>query len=137
MRGCSSIPPKNQVITIAVGNISYLGTIGNWIKDRLQAKSIDCAFIEIPQENILSLLNEASSERRLNTDSIDSYDYSDDDVLNTLLDASEEDGGGANFGLDFDDSDEEELEQEVLDLSAEMLGNKIQHQYVGAMGTLN
>ena len=59
-----SLPPENQKITIAVANISYLGTIGNWIKDRVKVKGYSCIFIELPQEEIENLLDEASIERK-------------------------------------------------------------------------
>ncbi len=122
-----ALPPNNQILTIAVGNISYLGTIGNWIKNRIQSKGLDCVFIEISPAEIQSILDEASLERKYNSESIENYDFSDDAVLNSLLDASEEEGfKDQNIGFDFDDSDEELLIDEEIDLSVEMLGNKIQ-----------
>ena len=38
----------------------------------------------------------------------------------------DEENGIQGFDLDFDDSDEKIIEEQALDLSAEMLGNKIQ-----------
>ena len=121
-----ALPPKNQVITIAVGNISFLGTIGNTIKQRFASKSFDCVFIELPPEEIQSLLDQASDQRLFNSDEgIENYNFSEDDVIQTLLDASEEEDSNAVLGFDFDDSDEEIVIEEI-DLSTEMLGNKIQ-----------
>ncbi len=120
-----SLPPNNQIITIAVGNITYLGTIGNWIKKRVSEKGFDCAFIELSSEEIQSILDEASLERKFNSDGIENYQFNDDDVLNSLLEASE-DESGPGIGFDFDDSDEENIIEEEVDLSVEMLGNKIQ-----------
>tara|TARA_Y100001968_G_scaffold332383_1_gene390333 strand:- start:159 stop:1817 length:1659 start_codon:yes stop_codon:yes gene_type:complete len=121
-----SLPPKKQVLTIALGNISYLGTIGNWIKKRIDSKGLDCIFIEIPSEEIQSILDEASLERKFNSEGIENYDFSDESVLNSLLDASEKEGiQDSSFGFDFDDNDEILINEEI-DLSVEMLGNKIQ-----------
>ena len=121
-----SLPPSNQVITIAVGNISYLGTIGNTIKQRLSGNGYDCVFIEIPPEEIQSLLDQASDQRIFNSEGIENYDFSEDDVIKSLLDASEDDASEAVLGFDFDDSDDGEVVIEEIDLSTEMLGNKIQ-----------
>ena len=121
-----SLPPKKQVITIAVGNISYLGTIGNTIKQRISNNGFDCVFIEITPEEIQSLLDQASNERIFNSEGIENYDFSEDDVIKSLLDASEDEGSESLAGFDFDDSDDEEVALEEIDLSNEMLGNKIQ-----------
>ena len=121
-----SLPPKKQVITIAVGNISYLGTIGNTIKQRISNNGFDCVFIEITPEEIQSLLDQASNERIFNSEGIENYDFSEDDVIKSLLDASEDGGSESVAGFDFDDSDDEEVAFEEIDLSNEMLGNKIQ-----------
>ena len=121
-----SLPPKKQVITIAVGNISYLGTIGNTIKQRISNNGFDCVFIEITPEEIQSLLDQASNERIFNSEGIENYDFSEDDVIKSLLDASEDEGSESVAGFDFDDSDDEEVALEEIDLSNEMLGNKIQ-----------
>ena len=120
-----SLPPKGQVITIAVGNISYLGTIGNTIKQRIVSNGCECAFIELPPDEIQSLLDQAAEERLFNSEGLDDYDFSADDVIQTLLDVSEDDSSDQVVGFDFDDSDED-IEIEEIDLSSEMLGNKIQ-----------
>ncbi len=121
-----SLSPKKQVITIAVGNISYLGTVGNTIKQRFSNQGFDCVFIEIQPEEIQLLLDQASDERLFNSEGIENYNFSDDDVIKSLLDASDEDTSDYVEGFDFDDSDNEENILEDIDLSNEMLGNKIQ-----------
>ena len=121
-----ALPPSNQVITIAVGNISFLGTIGNTIKQRFASKGFDCVFIELQPEEIQSLLDQASEERLFNSaEGIENYNFSEDDVIQTLLDASEDEDSNSVLGFDFDDSDEDIVLEEI-DLSTEMLGNKIQ-----------
>ena len=121
-----SLPPKKQVITIAVGNITYLGTIGNTIKQRISSNGYDCVFIEISPDEIQSLLDQASDQRIFNSEGIENYDFSEDDVIQSLLDASQEEGSESVAGFDFDDSDNGEVVVEEIDLSTEMLGNKIQ-----------
>ena len=121
-----SLPPKKQVITIAVGNISYLGTIGNTIKQRIANNGYDCVFIEISPEEIQSLLDQASNERIFNSEGIENYDFSEEDVIQSLIDASDDDDSASVLGFDFDDSDGDEIVLEEIDLSTEMLGNKIQ-----------
>ena len=121
-----NLPPKRQVITIAVGNISYLGTIGNTIKQRIANSGYECVFIEISPEEIQSLLDQASNERIFNSEGIENYDFSEEDVIQSLIDASDDDDSASVLGFDFDDSDGDEIVLEEIDLSTEMLGNKIQ-----------
>ena len=46
-----------QMMTIAIGNFSYLGTIGDFIKYRLSQSQIEeCLFIEMSAEEIQDLL---------------------------------------------------------------------------------
>jgi len=121
-----NLPPKNQVITIALGNISYLGTIGNTIKTRTSGSGCDCIFIELSPDEIQSLLDQASEQRIFNSQGIENYDFSDDNVIASLLDVStDNDSSNSLIGFDFDDS-EDELVEDDIDLSEEMLGSKIQ-----------
>ena len=121
----SSIPPKRNTIVIAVGNISYLGTIGNIIKQRISTNGFDCVFIELNAEEIQSILDQASEERIFNSNDKENHDFSEDDVINSLLEASGKGAPESVIGFDFDDSDEEIVLEEI-DLSTEMNGNKIQ-----------
>ena len=121
----SSIPPKRNTIVIAVGNISYLGTIGNTIKQRISTNGFDCVFIELNAEEIQSILDQASEERIFNSNDKENHDFPEEDVINSLLEASGEVAPESVIGFDFDDSDEEIVLEEI-DLSTEMKGNKIQ-----------
>ena len=116
----------SQHLTIAIGNFSYLATIGDFIKHRAANAGLECQFIEKPAHEIQALLDQASQERLVSGDSnnLDGFEFSDDDVLDALKGA--EDGGSQGFDFDFDDSDEQIIEEEALDLSTEMLGTKIQ-----------
>ena len=52
-----------EKLTIAIGNFSYLGTIGDFIKKRVADAGLECQFIEKPPEEIQKLLDEASQQR--------------------------------------------------------------------------
>ena len=121
-----SLPPKRQVITIAVGNISYLGTIGNTIKQRIANNGFDCIFKELSPDEIQSLLDQASDQKIFNSQSLVDSDFSEDEVINNLLAATNEDGSENVVGFDFDDSEDQEIQEEEIDLANEMLGSKIQ-----------
>ena len=114
-----------EKLTIAIGNFSYLGTIGDFIKKRVAAKNLECQFIEKPPEEIQKLLDEASQQRIISDNNLEGFEFSDDAILDALQDADEgESNGGFNF--DFEDSEEQIIEEEALDLSIEMMGTKIQ-----------
>ena len=114
-------------LTVAIGNFSYLATIGDFIKERAKKSGFECQFIEKPAHEIQALLDQATQERLFSSESIaiDGVEFSDDAVLDALKGVDEE-NGIQGFDLDFDDSDEKIIEEQALDLSAEMLGSKIQ-----------
>lgn len=116
-----------QRLTIAIGNFSYLATIGDFIKQRVANAGLECQFIEKPANEIQALLDQATQERLISGESntLDGIEFSDDAVLDALKDAGDE-NGETGFDFDFDDSEEQILEEEALDLSSEMLGGKIQ-----------
>ena len=53
----------SQRLTIAIGNFSYLATIGDFIKTRVANAGIECQFIEKPAHEIQALLDQATKER--------------------------------------------------------------------------
>ena len=117
----------SQRLTVAIGNFSYLATIGDFIKQRAAHAGLDCQFIEKPTHEIQALLDKASQERLVSGESnnLDGFEFSDDAILDALKGA-EEDSSNQGFDFDFDDSDEQIIEEQALDLSAEMMGTKIQ-----------
>ncbi|KZR68743.1 Type II secretion system protein E [Prochlorococcus marinus str. MIT 1313] len=117
--------PNKQRLTVAVGNFSYLATIGEFIKKRAADANLECVFIEKPADQIQALLDEAATQRLISGEGLENYDYSDDAILEALK-AAEDDQNPVGFDFDFDDSKEAQLIDEALDLSAEMLGSKIQ-----------
>ncbi len=119
----ASLPPEKTKLTIAIGNLSYLATIGDKIKRRTEG--YDCVFIEKTPDDIKNALDEASKARILNGDSFDTFEFSDDSILESLKASGNEDDDA--FSFDFQDLDDFEQEvEEDLDLSVEMLGSEIQ-----------
>ena len=51
------LPPTPGIITIAVANIVFLGTIGQRIKERLKDSGFNCKYIEIPSEEIQQIID--------------------------------------------------------------------------------
>jgi len=49
-------PPEKSILIIAVGNISYLGTIGNFTQERVNTKGLKCYFTEMLPEKIQEIL---------------------------------------------------------------------------------
>ena len=113
-----------ECMLVAIGNYSYLGTIGDFIKLRLADAGLSCQFIEKPPEEIQRILDDASNQRLMAEGSIDAA-ISDESILDALKDADES-GSVEEYDYDFDDSDEEIIEENLIDLSQEMLGTKIQ-----------
>ena len=117
----------SQRLTVAIGNFTYLATIGDFIKDRSNKQGLECQFIEKPAHEIQALLDQATQERLISgeSDALQGIEFSDDAVLDALK-GVEEENGSQGFDFDFDDSDENIIEEEALDLTTEMLGSKIQ-----------
>lgn len=116
-----------QRLTVAIGNFSYLATIGDFIKQRAANTGLECQFIERPANEIQALLDQATQERLISGESstLDGIEFSDDAILDALKDAGDE-NSETGFNFDFDDSEERIVEEAALDLSSEMLGSKIQ-----------
>jgi len=89
----SWIKGKNLLV-ISVGNISYLATIGELIKNRVSTADFDCLYIERLPEEIDRIIDEASqaesknfcleetnseSEKNKNVDSQADRDFNDHD----------------------------------------------------------
>ncbi len=126
------LPPKEPVMIIAVGNISYLGTIGNTIQHRIKAKGFDLFFTEKSPNQIQEIIDSAADENilsseDLNTKRLVKYKKLRESILTSLRESSpERPANSNNIGFEFDDSDDEEIVLEEIDLSTEILGNKIQ-----------
>lgn len=115
----------SQNLKIAIGNFSYLGTIGDFIKRRAAEKGMQCIFVERPPEEIHELLDQAAQQRLISTEDLEGFEFSDEAILDALQNA-DQDGSNKDFQFDFDDSNEQIIEEQALDLATEMLGTRIQ-----------
>lgn len=120
------ISKGEDIVIVAIANFTYLATIGDFIKKRAAAAGFQCQFVERSPEEINAILDSASKERIISGDTLDTYEFTDDSILEALKAAT--DGGDNTDGLtlDFDDSDEVIIEDDALDLSIEILGSQIQ-----------
>ena len=69
--------------SVAIGNYSYLGTIGDFIKLRLANAGLTCRFIEKPPEEIQRILDDACNQRLMPKGNIDAA-ISDESILDAL-----------------------------------------------------
>ena len=77
--------------------------------------------IEKPAHEIQALLYQATQERLVReSDALNGIEFSDDAVLDALKGVDEE-SGTQGFDFDFDDSDEQIIEEQALDLSRRCL----------------
>ena len=76
----------SEKLTVAIGNFSYLGTIGDFIKARVANAGLECQFIEKPAHEIQALLDQATQERLISGESkaLDGIEFSDDAVLDSF-----------------------------------------------------
>ena len=81
---------EDSKLVIAIGNISYLGTIGDFIKRRAADKGMECIFVERSPEEIQQLLDQASQQRIISTDELEGFEFSDESILDALQGADEE-----------------------------------------------
>ena len=120
----TSLPMSDAIIKIAIANYSYLGTIASPIKERLSQSGYKCEFVERSQEEIEEILDLASKERFISGGSIDESQFDEDAVLEAIKETS--DNSDDNFLFEFDDDGEDNVEEDSLDLSIEMMESKIQ-----------
>jgi len=118
--------PGQQVLLIAVGNITFLGTIGDFIKQRVGRSGLECQFIEKAPDEIQALLDEAAAQRLFSGEALDHAVYDEEALTEALKEADE--SGGEGLGFEFDDDKDEFaiIEENIEDISTEMLGSAIQ-----------
>ena len=99
-------------LTIAIGNFSYLATIGEFIKQRATSAGLECQFIEKPAHEIQTLLDQATQERLVTAESnaLEGIEFTVDDVLDALK-VADDASGEQDFDFEFDDSDEKLLKK--------------------------
>ena len=117
--------PGQQTLVIAVGNITFLGTIGGFIKQRVSRSGLECQFIEKAPEEIQALLDQAAAERIISGSDLDPAEYDEEALTEALKEAGEGDSGGISF--EFDDEDEFTIsDEEIENISNELLGSPLQ-----------
>ena len=118
---------NTEKLTIAVADFSYLSSISEFIKKRVKEVGYECQFIEKKAVEIQFLLDQAAQERIINAEGIETFDFSDDAIIDALKAANDDDSGDElNYAFDFDESEDEASIAETIDLSTEMLGSQIQ-----------
>ena len=126
----SSSTNNQNTIVIAVGNFTYLGTIGDFLYHKFSTKGLDCSFIQLSSEEIQSLLDQVSDERLFNSQNNENNDSLEIDVIESLSDVAKEEKEESVVKFEFESSEEANTENEYkdreLDLSLEMQGSKIQ-----------
>ena len=120
-----SLPPDSALVTIAVANIIFLGTIGKTIKDRLANTGYKCKYIELSADEIQEVLDLAVEESFVSGEQIDVNEFTEDAVL-AALEESSDSPEDSQFTLEFDDFAEEESVEQVIDLEDEMFNSKTQ-----------
>ena len=120
-----ALPPSDGVLTIAVANIVFLGTIGQTIKERLRNTSYSFKYIELDSEEIQEILDLAVEERFISGAQVDISEFSVDEVLKALQESSDIEDED-EFSLEFDSFEEEVPESEIVDITDEMLNSKTQ-----------
>ncbi len=120
----AQLPPNKSIINIAVANIVFLGTIGESIKARVGSK-YQCKFVEISTEEIQKLLDLAAEETFISGSELTTDQFTEEAVLEALQDGSSEEDS-SEFSLEFDDTDEDMVVEESVDLEEEMFNSKTQ-----------
>ena len=115
-----------EKLTVAIGNFSYLATIGDFIKERAGQAGLECQFIEKPAQDIQAFLDQAAQQRLISGEGLENFEFSDDAILDALKEADGDGNASLGFDFDYDDGDEQIIEDQAMDLATEMLGTKIQ-----------
>ena len=120
----AALPPSEGILTIGVGNIVFLGTIGQTIKERLKNTNYKFRYIELSSEEIQEILDLAVEERFISGSQVQITEFSVDEVIKALQDSSADENDN-EFSLEFDTS-EEVPQSEIPDMGEEILNSKTQ-----------
>ena len=71
-------------------------------------------------------MDQAAQQRLISGEGLETFEFSDDSILDALKEADGDSGSNLGFDFDYDDSDEQIIEEQALDLAMEMMGTKIQ-----------
>ena len=115
-----------KAIKIAIGNFSYLATVGEFIEKRVSEKGYTFEVVLKKPEEINALLDDAAN-LRIQTDTFDKKTlFSEEALIDALEETSNE--PISVLGIDFseEDSDDNEDLIQAIDLETELMGDKIQ-----------
>ena len=112
-----------QTVIIAIANYSYLGTISEPIKERLNQSGQECVFVEKTQDEIQEILEKASEENFI-TDEVNESIFFEDDYLSESI-RTTSDKKVEEFIFEFDEEIVLDMGCEILDLVPEMIESKI------------
>ena len=115
-----------KAIKIAIGNFSYLATIGEFIEKRATEKGYTFEVVLKKPEEINALLDEAAN-LRVQTNSFDgSRLFSEEALIEALQETSDE--SLSVLGIDFGEEESENNEDQIkaIDLETELMGDKVQ-----------
>ncbi len=121
------LPMQRGMLKIAIANYSYLGTIAEPIKERINqsGENLKCFFEEYTQEEIQEIIDQASEERFISGDSVEGLQFNSQSVLDAVRKIS---FISKNSLLEHQDEFEENvLEEESLDLALEMTESDLQN----------
>lgn len=123
-----------QTLIIAIGNLAYLDSIGDFLSKRFSTSGYLAEFTEKSSGEIQVLIEQASERSSIRgratgvTDNIETL-FSDEDLILSIKNVDEDNEGGQiiDSRFEYDDSEEElRVEDTYIDLSKELKGSKIQ-----------
>ncbi|MBO8204237.1 ATPase, T2SS/T4P/T4SS family [Prochlorococcus marinus] len=112
-----------QTVIIAIANYSYLGTISEPIKERLNQSGQKCFFVEKTQDEIQEILDKASEENFISDEVNESIFFEDDYLSESIRTTS--DKKVEEFIFEFDEDIVLDMGRKILDLVPEMMESKI------------
>jgi type IV pilus assembly protein PilB len=119
----------DEIVTFAIGNYSFLGTIGDFVKSRCAESGFSCQFIELDHIEISSLIEKASLA---GSDSHSEWESKHDKTKSTFKEAFFDnlskffDSQDDQYQLEFDDSNEQIVDDDSLLLDLELNGTELQ-----------
>ena len=115
-----------KAIKIAIGNFSYLATIGEFIEKRTREKGYSFEVVLKKPEEIHALLDEAANLRVQTTSFNETKLFSEEALIDALQETSDEPLSA--LGIDFGEVDSENSEDQIkaIDLEMELMGDKVQ-----------
>ncbi|WP_413440496.1 GspE/PulE family protein [Synechococcus sp. MIT S1220] len=117
-----------EKLTVAIGNLAFLATIGDFIKYRAEAGGLECQFIELAPNTIEDILDHAAREKRIRNNN----PFGDHIAKNDDSKQIDDDATGLNF-FDHDDFQFDDIESDQLadilpiDLSSDPSESKVEH----------